>query len=183
MKGNFHVRFGERDGETRASQEAKVRPVPTLHLVAFQSTVFYEQEYSLYLLQQAARRTWRLGQVDDVTVYYAVYADTMEHRAMSLIAQKLAAALLLTGDAVEGALVQQTDSGRGFLADLAKSVISGAQVADLNSLFKERTSERKTASEFIGVAKVGLLDAVEDDEIEETPRLIHPGSYQQLSLL
>lgn len=34
MKGNFHVRFGERDVETRSSQDGKVRCVPTLHLIA-----------------------------------------------------------------------------------------------------------------------------------------------------
>ena len=30
MKGNFHVRFGERGGETRRPQGRKVRPAPTL---------------------------------------------------------------------------------------------------------------------------------------------------------
>jgi hypothetical protein len=124
-----------------------------------------------------------LGQTEDVVTYYTVYADTMEHRAMGLVAQKLAAALLLTGDAVEGALVQQTDSGRGFLADLAKSVITGAQIADLNSLFRERSRERTTSSEFLGVSDLNLLDMAEDEEAEEIPRVIHPGSYQQLSLL
>jgi hypothetical protein len=154
-----------------------------IDLVAFQSTVFYEIEYSLYTMQQAARRTWRLGQVDDVVTYYAVYADTMEHRAMGLIAQKLAAALLLTGDEVGGALVEQTDSGHGFLADLSKSVISGAQIADLNSLFRDRSRERSTPGEFLGVSNLSLVAVPEEDEAEETPPLINPGSYQQLSLL
>ena len=30
MKGNFHVRFGERGGETRWLQNQKVRSAPTL---------------------------------------------------------------------------------------------------------------------------------------------------------
>jgi hypothetical protein len=135
-------------------------------------------------MQQAARRTWRLGQADDVAVYYSVYADTMEHRAMGLIAQKLAAALLLTGDAVEGALVQQTDSGRGFLADLAKSVIAGAQVADLNSLFRERSREQFTSSEYLGVTSLALPDDdEEEEEMANAPRLLDASSYRQLSLL
>jgi hypothetical protein len=33
MKGNFHVRFGERDVETRLPYGEKVRRVPTLHLI------------------------------------------------------------------------------------------------------------------------------------------------------
>lgn len=155
-----------------------------LDLVAFQSTAFYELDYSVYTMQQAARRTWRLGQVDDVKVFYAVYADTMEHRAMGLVAQKLAAALLLTGDAVEGALVQQTDSGRGFLADLAKSVINGSQIADLNALFRERARETR-APEFLGVTEQDLraeLAAI----VEEEPALLHlipSANFRQLSLI
>ena len=34
MKGNFHVRFGERDVETRSLLGEKVRRVPTLQLLA-----------------------------------------------------------------------------------------------------------------------------------------------------
>ena len=154
-----------------------------IDLVAFQSTVFYEIEYSLYTMQQAARRTWRLGQVEDVVTYYAVYADTMEHRAMGLIAQKLAAALLLTGDEVQGALVEQTDSGHGFLADLSKSVICGAQIADLNSLFRDRSREGSAASEFLGVSNLNWAAVPEEDEAEESLPVINPSSYQQLSLL
>ncbi len=134
-------------------------------------------------MQQAARRTWRLGQIDNVVTYYLVYEGTMEHRAMGLVAQKLAAALLLTGDAVEGALVQQTDSRRGFLADLAKSVISGAQVADLNSLFRERSRERNAPSEYLGVPAVNWLEEIRRVDQEDELGRIDLGSYQQLPLM
>jgi len=86
---------------------------------------------------QASRRTWRIGQVKDVDVHFVVYRDTMEHRAASLVGQKLAAAQLLYGDSVEGALIDQSDSGHGFLADLARSVIERAEVTDLNQLFRQ----------------------------------------------
>ena len=86
---------------------------------------------------QAARRTWRLGQTQPVAVWYVVYRDTMEHRAAVLIGQKLAAAKLLYGDAVEGALIQNADPGRGLLSELARSAIDGAQVVDLRTYFKK----------------------------------------------
>ncbi len=35
MKGNFHVRFGERGGETRWPQGQKVRSAPTLRTGGF----------------------------------------------------------------------------------------------------------------------------------------------------
>ncbi len=110
-----------------------------LDLVSFQTTVWYEAEFSLYTLMQASRRTWRPGQTHNVDVYFAVYRNTMEHRAASLVGQKLAAAQLLYGDSVEGALVDQSDSGRGFLADLARSVIDKSEVPDLSHLFRQLT--------------------------------------------
>lgn len=133
-------------------QNEKVRSVPTLHLIDFQTTVWYESEYSIYTMMQASRRTWRIGQTRDVDVHFAVYRDTMEHRAASLVGQKLAAAQLLYGDSVEGALVEQSDSGHGFLADLARSVIEGADVPDLGSLFRQVSlgGNGNAAGEFIG---------------------------------
>ena len=107
-----------------------------LDLVAFQTVVWFETDYSLYTVMQAARRTWRLGQTQPVAVWYAVYVNTMEHRAAALIGQKLAAAKLLYGDAVEGALIQNADVGRGLLTELARNAIAGTQVDDLHAYFK-----------------------------------------------
>jgi len=107
-----------------------------LDLVAFQTVVWFETDYSLYTVMQAARRTWRLGQTQPVAVWYAVYVNTMEHRAAALIGQKLAAAKLLYGDAVEGALIQNADVGRGLLTELARNAIAGTQVTDLHAYFK-----------------------------------------------
>ena len=154
-----------------------------LDLVAFQTSVFYEIEYSLYTLMQAARRTWRLGQVYDVKVYYTVYAGTMEYRAMTLIAQKLAAALLLYGDAVEGALVQQADTGRGFLADLAKSVIEGAEVADLNQLFAQQNQERILQGDgFLTDRRVSLEDHPVEERGREPIKEVDMEKYRQMQL-
>ena len=114
-----------------------------LDLVSFACTVWFEIDYSLFTLTQASRRTWRPGQPQDVEVHFSVYANSMEHRAASLVGQKLAAAQLLYGDAVEGALVQQADSGRGFLADLARSVMEGAEIADLNHFFRQGSTSKR----------------------------------------
>jgi len=154
-----------------------------LDLVAFQTSVFFEVEYSLYTLMQAARRTWRLGQIYDVKIYYAVYAGTMEYRAMTLIAQKLAAALLLYGDAVEGALVQEADTGRGFLADLAKSVIEGAEVPDLNQLFAEQNQERILQGDgFLTDKTVSLQDRPVGERRSEPIKEVDMEDYRQMRL-
>ena len=54
---------------------------------------------------------------------------------------------------VQGALVDQADSGHGFLADLARSVIERSQVADLSHLFRQVSiagGNGHATSEFIG---------------------------------
>jgi len=132
---------------------------------------------------EAARRTWRLGQIYDVKVYYAVYAGTMEYRAMTLIAQKLAAALLLYGDAVEGALVQEADTGRGFLADLAKSVIEGAEVPDLNRLFAQQNQERIVQDDsFLTHKPVSLQDGPVEERCPEPIKEVDTENYRQMQL-
>ncbi len=135
-----------------------------LDMVDFVTTVWYEAEYSLYTLMQASRRTWRIGQVNDVDVHFVVYRDTMEHRAASLVGQKLAAAQLLYGESVEGALVDQADSGHGFLADLARSVIEGAQVTDLGKMFRQVSHSNGN-----GHGETGFIGAtLPSNESEET---------------
>jgi hypothetical protein len=138
-----------------------------LDLIDFNTTVWYEVEYSIYTMLQASRRTWRIGQVNDVAVHFAVYRDSMEHRAASLVGQKLAAAQLLYGDSVEGALVEQADSGHGFLADLARSVIEGADVPDLGSLFRQVSlsgnGHSNATNEFIGA--LALAKVADESDI------------------
>ena len=128
MLGNWHVRFGGEDAETRPQQCGKVRCVPTLHLVDFATCIFFEIDYSLYSMWQAMRRVWRLGQTQAVKVVYAVYRNTLEEAALALMGEKLKAALLLYGDNAASAITEEAGDG-DFLAELAQRVLAGEQLA------------------------------------------------------
>ncbi len=91
-----------------------------LDLVMYHTAIFYEIEYSLYTVWQACRRIWRPGQTKPVKVYYVVYKDTMEDRAIRLIGKKMAAGQMLYGDDVAGALVDDTDAG--FVTELMRAI-------------------------------------------------------------
>lgn len=106
-----------------------------LDLVQFSSVVFYEICYSLYTLWQAVRRVWRLGQMRPVRAVFSVYNGTMEARALGLMGRKMKAAQLLYGDEVGGAIVPEEDGD--LLTELAREVLDGAQLADLQSLFAD----------------------------------------------
>lgn len=110
-----------------------------LDLVDFATSIFFEIAYSVYLVQQASRRTWRLGQTQPVEVYFPVYAGTMEHQAIAHVGRKVAAAQLLYGDDIAGALVRTAGAGAGFLASLARDVIENADVPDLGEIFVRRS--------------------------------------------
>jgi len=109
-----------------------------LDLVEFPTSIFYEPEYSVYLIQQASRRTWRLGQTQRVKIYFAVYRGTMEHRAVAHVGKKVAAAQLLYGDDVAGALVDQAGVGGSFLEELAREVVANTAIPDLGELFVQQ---------------------------------------------
>jgi hypothetical protein len=104
-----------------------------LDLVMFGSIVWYEVSYSLYVMWQAMRRVWRLGQTKPVEVVFLAYRDTLEDLALRLMGKKLYAAQLLYGDEIGGAIVESDDGN--FLTELARAAVARAQVDDLASLF------------------------------------------------
>ena len=106
-----------------------------LDLVNFASVVFAGVEYSLDTLCQALRRVWRLGQTQPVKVVFAVYEDAMKAQALALMGRKMRAAQTLYGDEVGGAIVPVEDGD--FITELAREVLRGAELDDLQSLFAD----------------------------------------------
>ena len=105
-----------------------------LDLYAFPTLVFYQIPYSLTQLTQGKGRAWRLGQTQDCRVLFPYYRQAMEHRALSLMADKTKADKILTGNEAAGALVEESTSDGDFLAELARQAIAGAAVDDLGVL-------------------------------------------------
>ncbi len=106
-----------------------------LDLVLFSTVVYFEIEYSLYTLWQSLRRVWRLGHSQPVKAVFSIYSSTMEAKALSLIGRKMKAAQLLFGDEVGGAIVPEDDGD--FLTQLARDVLNGTKLADLQTLFAD----------------------------------------------
>lgn len=108
-----------------------------LDLVQFSTVVFFEIEYSLYTLWQSLRRVWRLGQMKPVKAVFAIYKNTLEAKALALMGRKMRAAQLLFGDEVGGAIVP-VETG-DFLSELAREVLKGSSLDNLQPLFAEET--------------------------------------------
>lgn len=106
-----------------------------LDLVQFSTVVFFEIEYSLYTLWQSVRRVWRLGQTQPVKAIFSVYTSAMEATALALMGRKMKAAQLVYGDEVGGAIVPEEEGD--FLTQLARDVLDGAKLSDLQTLFAD----------------------------------------------
>ncbi|MEE9549205.1 MAG: DEAD/DEAH box helicase [Candidatus Binatia bacterium] len=118
-----------------------------LDLVDFPEVVWYQQDYSVYILRQASRRSWRIGQTKPVNVHYLFYKGSIQEKAIRLNIQKLRAALLTEGDLVDEGLVSQAEEDG--LISLVKAIISQSdEKASLESEF-ERLRALNDDSDFI----------------------------------
>ena len=110
-----------------------------LDLNAFTTLIFYNIAYNLYIFRQASRRSWRINQTaPKVEVYMFYYKDTMQQRALRLMASKLSAATVIEGNISEEGLAAMSDC-EDLTTQLAKELMLGLKenVDDLADSFKK----------------------------------------------
>ncbi len=106
-----------------------------LDLVMFQDIEFFEITYSLYVLWQAMRRVWRLGQSQRVHVTFNAYKGTMEAAALALMGTKMKFAQMLYGDNAAGTLVDESDeTDDDIQREMMRRAVEGATYEDLGAL-------------------------------------------------
>jgi hypothetical protein len=96
-----------------------------LDLIQFPEVVWYQQDYSVYIVRQASRRSWRIGQKEPVNVHHLYYKGTIQEKAITLNVKKLRAALLTEGELTDGQFMEQIEDD-GLVA-LAKTIIDRAE--------------------------------------------------------
>lgn len=119
-----------------------------LDLNAFTTLIFYDTGYKLFTLRQASRRSWRINQTAPrVEVYMLYYMDTMQHKAMKLMASKLAVAAIIEGGFSEEGLAAMSQC-EDMTTLMAKELMMGIKdnVEDVSAAFK-RMAFLKNSSE------------------------------------
>ena len=76
-----------------------------------------------------------MGQTQPVKAIFSVYNSALESAALALMGKKMKAAQLVYGDEVGGAIVPEDDGD--FLTQLARDVLDGAKLTDLQTLFAD----------------------------------------------
>lgn len=93
-----------------------------LDLIEFPTLIFYETGYSIFVLRQASRRSWRIGQKEPVKVKFLYYEDTVQASCLRLMGKKLLVSLAMEGKfANEG--LQAMDGDDDLLMAMARELV------------------------------------------------------------
>jgi SNF2 family DNA or RNA helicase len=124
-----------------------------LDLYDFPTIVFYQTSYSVYLLRQASRRSWRIGQTQPVEVHFLTNQATIQETAMHLIADKMVSSQIFEGELPEGGLEELSAvEEKSFIKQLAESLNDNKAVAgSLEDLWKNKMQKEVESDDFIEI--------------------------------
>lgn len=144
-----------------------------LDLNAFTTLIFYDTGYKLFTLRQASRRSWRINQTAlRVEVYMPYYQQTMQHKAIKLMASKLAVAGIIEGSFSEEGLAAMSEC-EDMTSMMAKELTLGIKdsVEDVSSMFKRMALLKPQVSAW-------SIFSEKPQERDETP-LLGGGAVEQ----
>ena len=116
-----------------------------LNLLDFTTIVFYQLGYNLNTMRQASRRSWRLSQKKDITVYFLYYQNTVQEGVLSLMATKLHAAQSMEGKFSEEGL-RAMSNNQDVLTQIASNVVDGIKDTVDDSLFRSAEYIRQSGN-------------------------------------
>lgn len=96
-----------------------------LDLLEFPSIIYFQTGYSVFTLRQSSRRSWRIGQTEDVEIFYLCYEESMQAIALSLMADKMQVALAIEGDLSDKGLTAIAEGETSMLIQMAKALTNG----------------------------------------------------------
>ena len=144
-----------------------------LDLWAMPDIFFYETGYSIYTLRQASRRSWRIGQRNNVNVKFFYYAGTMQETCLRLMGKKLLVSLAMEGKfATDG--LQSIDEGDDILMAMARELVMEKGIGESADAVWKRLVEKQ--AEVFGVRAVETSPSEMEAELTErdAPEIIIP---------
>ena len=124
-----------------------------MDLIDFPTIVWDEIDYSVYVMRQASRRSWRIGQTRPVKVVFMSYRNTLQADALKLVAKKLQSSLAVEGELPEDGLAAFGDDGDDMMMALARKIVSGDEEEDeaetVEEVFAQARNSEATAEELL----------------------------------
>lgn len=163
-----------------------------LNLLDFTTIIFYQIGYNLSTMRQASRRSWRLSQTKDITVYFLYYENTTQEDALSLMATKLHAAQSMEGKFSEEGLKAMSNN-QDMLTQIAANVVDGIKNTVDQSLFassnfvktasnNERNHYKDLGHIAIKINEQGRRSLIKKNKKKVKPTLDNKKAYNTLNL-
>ena len=118
-----------------------------LDLIDFPTIVWDETDYSVYVVRQASRRSWRIGQTRPVKVVFMSYRNTLQADALKLVAKKMQSSLAVEGELPEDGLAAYGDDGDDMMMALARRIVSGGEEDEAETMEEVFAQARNAESE------------------------------------
>lgn len=129
-----------------------------LDLLAFTNIVFYQMGYNLFTMRQASRRSLRLNQTNNVTVYFLYFRDTIQESVLSLMASKLQASMAIEGKFSKEGLNELT-SNDSILTQVANSIVKNIEHKIDEGTFKTELTSPDTDFKLINMIKTKKIES------------------------
>ncbi|WP_121616815.1 helicase-related protein [Virgibacillus halodenitrificans] len=149
-----------------------------LDLIKSPTLIFYQFSWSMFTLNQAARRAWRIGQNKECRLYYLAYKESFQEYMATLIAQKNRASQAINGTVSSDGLNAMLGDDGDLQSMLIKSVKEGgvtlkgsteewiATTTDRAREILQGIGKKKAPSESGAIAQ--LLDWARQKKVEES---------------
>lgn len=113
-----------------------------LDLLCTPTLIFYQFSWSLFTINQAARRAWRIGQTEECRIFYLAYENSYQEQMAQLIAKKKKAAAAISGDVSSDGLSAMLGDEGDLQAMLVKSIQKGEVIKGSAEEWVSQTSDR-----------------------------------------
>jgi hypothetical protein len=137
-----------------------------LDLIDFPTILFYETGYSIYVLRQASRRSWRIGQRLPVKVKFLHYAETMQESCLRLMGKKLLVSLAMEGKfSSEG--LQSINDEDDILMAMARELVTEKGIGE--SADAVWATLQKKQDDSVGTRKPEDAEVATEQAVTEIP--------------
>ena len=139
-----------------------------LDLIDFPTLCWFETDYSVYVMRQASRRSWRIGQTRPVKVVFMSYRNTLQADALKLVAKKLQSSLAVEGELPEDGLAAYGDDGDDLMMALARKIVSGGEEDEAETVEEvfAQARDAETAAEELLVDDGWKVVEIEPEAVE-----------------
>ncbi len=150
-----------------------------LDLYPFPTIIWLQTGTSLFPVRQASRRSYRIGQSEDVEVRFLAYSNTLQSAMLLLMAKKMKAAAAAEGSVTAEGLrvLAGDDDGSIALAQALLKGMDGLETAE--NMWRQQAILRSTATAAVAVSEPkmqSLFDAMPVIAVRPTVRRGRPAS-------